>query len=70
MENKILSCTSATALQHNVCEADYNSAFQQDYTWSRLWSENYVSEMMENNFNVCLLYFFFQIKAYFLLTMC
>lgn len=30
MENKILSCTSATALQHNVCEADYNSAFQQD----------------------------------------
>jgi len=36
MENKIPSCTSATASQHNVCQADYNPAFQQGCTWSKL----------------------------------
>lgn len=36
MENKILLCTSAAALQHNVSQADYNSVFQQNYTSSKL----------------------------------
>lgn len=43
MENKVLSCTSATALQHNVCEAAYKSVFQQDYAWSKLLKQELCS---------------------------